>query len=176
MSALTSLAASLKTATPQQVQQAMRIGRLPVTNFMPPEGKDFEQTGYITIPAIGASAIVLSFTVPQGFNGVIHRIGNEFDGGAFTPASVLWQILLNAQGFNTATGAVVAPFFNAIAAPLGSVAAPSSIWPGGIRISEAQLVALTVTNVSVTPAGQQIGGRLGGYFYPVDLEDPSIGF
>lgn len=150
------------------------VSRLPATNFMPPEGQSFENFGSIAIPAIGAAAVVLQFRVPLGYNGMIKRIANEFNGGAFTPGSCVWQIFLDATGVGTAQGGVVAPNYDAIPAPLGAVQAPSEI--DGIRIKENQLVALFVTNVAVVPAGQTIAGRLGGYFYPVSLEPPGIAF
>lgn len=160
-------------------EQAADIGvdidQLPVTNFMPPTGRAFELHGYVALPAIGASAIVVSKRVEPGRNGMIRRIANEFVGGGFTAGtgSVIWQIFLDLQNPVAFTG-LVAPDFDRIVASLGSVNNPSNI--DGIRVKENQLVALIVTNVSIVVAGQQIGGRLGGSWYPVDLEPPSMSF
>lgn len=151
----------------------IEIPRLPITNFMPAEGEDFEAHGYVLLPAIGAQAVVVSVLVPEGRHGLIKRIANVFVGGGFQEGQggVVWQIL---QDANQQPTPLVAPFFDNIVASLGSVSAPSEI--DGIRIREAQLVQLIVKNVSIVVAGQFIGGRLGGYFYPVELDPAGGGF
>lgn len=148
----------------------LTLQRLPVANFMPSEGEPFEFASYVAIPAIGATANVVQFQVPAGRNGMIKRIANVFVGGGFQEGqgNIFWQILLDA------TTGQVAPNFDRIVASLGSVAAPSVV--DGIRIREGQLVTLLVNNVAVVVAGQLIGGRLGGYFYPKEFEQDSSGF
>jgi hypothetical protein len=150
----------------------IEIPQLPITNFMPAQGEDFEAHGYVALPAIGATAVVVSVLVPEGRNGMIKRIANVFVGAGFTEGQggIVWQILQDANIVNT----LVAPFFDNIVASLGSVNAPSTI--DGIRIREGQLVQLIVKNISIAVAGQLVGGRLGGYFYPVELDPPNMGF
>lgn len=150
----------------------IEIPKLPVTNFMPAQGEDFEAHGGVALPAIGASAVVVSVLVPEGRNGIIKRIANVFVGGGFTDfsGSIVWQIIQDAN----VSGNLVAPFFDNIVASLGSVSNPSTI--DGIRIREAQLVQLIVKNISVVVGGQLVGGRLGGYFYPVELDPEAGGF
>jgi hypothetical protein len=126
----------------------------------------FDNAGDITIPAIGIESTIFSFTVPRGFNGVMKTIGNVFIGGGFNDGSgaIVWRILQNTQAIRGKE-----QMLNS----LGSVAQPSLIGGGGfIRILENDLIAMTVLNVSVAPAGQVIAGRLSGWFYPKD-EDPS---
>lgn len=150
----------------------MDIAQFPVQNYMPAAGKPFENHAYVALPAIGASAIVVQFTVPKGQAGFIRRIANEFVGGAFNPGSgqVIWQILLNAG----VGGGVVAPNFDNITASLGAVNNPSLI--DGIHVHEGDNPALIIKNISVVVAGQVIGGRLGGSFYPNPLDPPDIAF
>ena len=142
------------------------IHRLPFINYMPPEGVEFREHAYVTIPAIGVQEIVVQFKVPKGYNGVINYLANEYVGGGFVQGSggVTWTIYKDFQGL------IPAPNFQLIVASLGVVANPSKL--NGIRIKEGQLVTLVVNNVTVIPAGQLIGGLLGGYFYPIDLEPP----
>lgn len=149
------------------------ILRLPVTNFMPAEGEDFEAHAYVPLPAIGASAVVVSVVIPEGRMAMLKRIANVFVGGGFQEGQggVVWQILLDGTSPNNP---VVAPFFDNIVASLGSVSAPSQI--DGIRCRESTTLQLIVTNVSIVVAGQLIGGRLGGYFYPIELDPESAGF
>ncbi len=146
------------------------VPQLPVQNFMAPSGKPFEVHGGVTIPAIGASATVVSFPVPKGNNGFIRRLANVFVGGGFTDFSgaLVWQILLD-QAKN-----IVAPGFDNIIASLGSVSNPSPI--DGIHIEELNLVALIVKNISVVVSGQLVGGRLGGSFHSIPHEPPNLAF
>lgn len=153
----------------------IEIVRLPVKNFMPPEGNPYRQVAYVAIPAQGASAIVVQFKVPQGRNGLITQIANVFVGGGFQEGQglITWQLFLD----GSVVPPLVAPYFNNIVASLGAVSNPAQL-AGGIAIKENQLVQLVVANASpgVVPAGQLIGGLLGGYFYPKQLEPPYIGF
>lgn len=158
--------------TPTTLPQII-IPRLPVTNFMPAGGEDFEAHGYVALPAIGASAIVVAVPIPEGRMAMVKRIANVFVGGGFQEGQggVVWQILLDGTNPNNP---VVAPFFDNILASLGSVSAPSTI--DGIRVREDNLLQLIVKNVSIVVSGQVIGGRLGGYFYPIELDPDDAGF
>ena len=149
------------------------IPRLPVTNFMPAGGEDFEAANYVALPAIGASAVVVSVPIPEGRMAMVKRLANVFVGGGFQEGQggVVWQILLD--GTNP-TNPVVAPFFDNILAALGTVAAPSAI--DGIRVKEGNLLQLIVKNVSIVVSGQFVGGRLGGYFYDIALDPPDATF
>ncbi len=159
-------------SAPLTLKQLTQLGiiELPTQNFMPAQGEPFEYAGYVVLPAIGAQATVVQFTVPQGRCGFVRRIANVFVGGGFQEGTgnIVWQIFLDlVQG-------QVAPNFDNILASLGSVAAPSTI--DGLHITEGQNVALVVKNISVVLAGQVIGGRLGGAFHPVMFEPPNIAF
>jgi len=149
------------------------IVRLPVTNFMPAEGEDFEAHAYVPLPAIGASVVIVSVPIPEGRMAMLKRIANVFVGGGFQEGQggIVWQILLDGTDVNNPS---VAPFFDNIVASLGSVSNPSQI--DGIRCKESTLLQLVATNVSIVVAGQLIGGRLGGYFYPVELDPDLAGF
>jgi hypothetical protein len=146
------------------------IERLPVSNFMPPEGVEFRPHAYVPLPAIGASAIVVQFTVPVGDDGMLNRLANEFVGGGFQQGAggVTWKLFVDFQT------AVPAPNFQSIVASLGSVNNPTIL--NGIRVKENQVVTLQVTNVSIVVAGQQIGGLLGGYYFPLSLEPENLSF
>jgi hypothetical protein len=149
------------------------VPQLPVTNFMPAGGEDFEAHAYVLLPAIGAQAVVVSLSIPEGRMAMVKRIANVFVGGGFTEGQggVVWQILLD--GTNP-INPVVAPFFDNIVASLGSVNSPSKI--DGIRVKEGNLLQLIVKNVSIVVSGQLVGGRLGGYFYDIGLDPPDATF
>ncbi len=125
----------------------------------------FDNAGDILLPAIGVESTIFTFQVPKGFNGVMKEIANAFIGGGFTDGSgaIVWRVLQNNQAVRGKENMLNS---------LGSVAIPSRIGGGGfIRILENDIIAMTVLNVSIAPAGQIVAGRLSGWFYPKD-EDP----
>ena len=150
--------------------QESRILRLPVTNYIPPSGVEFHKGTYVTIPAVGVTENVVQVIVPKGYNGIVNRFANEYVGGGFVQGSggITWELFLDI------VNGVPAPNFELITASYGVVAAPTIL--NGIRVKENQRVTLVVTNVAVVPAGQLIGGLLGGYFYPIDLEPAELAF
>lgn len=154
--------------------QEFNINRLPVPFCRPNDGQAFDFGGGITIPATSPTVftVVFRFTVPQGKNGIIQRIANVIVGGAFQDFSgaLIWQI---AQNLTNPGGPLIAPNYNNIQASFGAIAFPSEI--AGIPIKENQVVALLVRNASILPAGEFIGGRFGGFFYPVAEEPPTSG-
>lgn len=154
-----------KISTTRRIQ----IVRLPPVNFMPVDGTPFTllpNPSFIVLPAVGGSAIVLSGTVPRGRNGIIKRVANVVSGGAYTDGSgaVVFQILLNIS----AGGGIVAPYFDNITASIGLVNAPSEI--DGLRVQELTTFGLLVKNVSLAGGPYLAGGRLDGYFYPIQSE------
>ena len=134
---------------------------MPVWLFPSVDSESFDYCTGVNFPAIGASANVVDFTVPEGRNGIIARFGNVFIGAGFADFSgaIQWQLLLD--------GVPVANYEN-ILASLGSTANPSPV--SSIRIKENQRVQLVVNNISLATGGAMSGGRIGGWFYPVEDE------
>lgn len=131
---------------------------LPAHLYMPPDGLAFDYTAYVPLPAPApANGAVVQFTVPEGFHGVIKRVGNVFVGAGWTEGSgsLVWEILAN--------GGVIRNYDN-ILASLGAVSNPAET--AGILIYEQQVVTLQVFNVNLAVGGAQAGGRLSGWFYP----------
>jgi hypothetical protein len=130
---------------------------LPAHLFMPADAQSFDYQAYVALPAMGSTSTVLTFTVPEGFHGVINTFGNVFVGAGFTEGTgdLVWQLLANSG---------VVPNYENILASLGSVSQPSKL--AGILIKEQQVIALTVKNVGLAVGGAFIGGRLGGWHYP----------
>lgn len=137
------------------------------TIWPPPEREPFDVINYVALPAIGATATIVSVLMEPGYNLIIRAYANNFVGGGWTEGSgsVTWQIAVDTapvDGYDT------------IPASLGSPANPV-YHPCGIRVQDGQTVILTVTNVSVVLAGQLSGGRLMGYRYPKEYDDPTRG-
>lgn len=143
---------------------------LPPWIYPPAEFWPIDQIAYVGLPVQGANAIVVQFQVPSGHNGIILSYANNFIGGGFQEGTgnVTWQIARD--------GAVVDGYDN-ILASLGSPAAPTR-HPCGFRIFENQIITLTVFNAAAPGGiildGQLSGGRLMGWHYPKEYEDPNI--
>ena len=136
--------------------------RLPYT-YMGIQGQAPAQ---ISLPAIGVTQTVVSFTCPARQNGEIEFVANQFVGGGWTEGtgSIIWQILIDGvpvQGYDSILGS------------LGTTAAPSWLGKGAIQFSENQLVQLRVRNVSIAVAGQILLGLLRGHFEPIDTSRAS---
>jgi hypothetical protein len=147
------------------------VTELPPWIFPPVNSIAFDNAGDILLPAIGVGeTVVFQFTVPTGHNGVIKEIANAFIGSGFTDGSgqIIWRILQNNQAVRGKEN---------ILNSLGSVAIPSRVGGGAyIRIIENDIIALTVNNVAIAPAGQLIAGRLSGWFYKKDIDPTEIWF
>src|SRR5260370_2314633 len=137
------------------------------TIWPPPEREAFDAINYIPLPAIGATAIIVSVLLEPGYNLIIRAYANNFVGGGWTEGSgsVTWQI-------NVDNAAVDG--YDAIPASLGSPANPV-YHPSGIPIQASQTVHLTITNNHLVLAGQLSGGRLMGYRYSKEYADPTRG-
>jgi len=133
----------------------------------PPEREPIDLFNYIALPAIGAVATIVTQLIEPGYNAIIRAYGNNYVGGGWVEGSgsVTWQIAIDGAP---------APGYDLI---LGSLGSPSNpvVHPCGIKILEGQTIVLSVTNVSVVLAGQLSGGRLMGYYYPKEYDDPSAG-
>lgn len=135
---------------------------LPIWNFPSSQSQPFDQAADVPLPAIGDTVPVVKFTVEPALNGFIKNLGNVFLGGGFQDGQggVVWALKVNG---------VAVPYYDQILNSLGAINAPSQL-AAGISLKEGDVVELDVTNVSITVAGQIIGGRIGGYFYPTEEE------
>jgi hypothetical protein len=140
--------------------------KLPPWIYPPAEFEPIDLVNYINLPAVGASANIIAIQIPTGHNAIITHIANNFVGGGWTEGAgtVTWQIARD--------GAPV-DGYDLIPASLGSPASPTR-HPSGFRAFENQIVTLAVNNVNVVLAGQLSGGRLMGYYYPIEYEDPNL--
>ena len=140
------------------------VGALPIWLYPPADWENLDQFNYVALPAIGASANIISYTIPAGRHAVIQKVGNNFVGGGWVEGAgaIIWRILVDGAPPPGATS------YAAILGSLGSPASPTGI--AGFRVFENQVLTLVVSNVAVVVAGQLAGGRLVGYLYPKDSE------
>jgi len=153
-----------------QMEAVSRNTRLIAAPWLiePPDSESFHIAAGIVIPliAVGVYSTVVSVLCPAGRNGVVNRIANEFVGGGFTDFS--GALIRRNQPSSGGTTAAERNYQN-ITASLGSVVNPTRI--SGIRIFENDVLSLVVSNTSIIPAGEAIGGLFGGYFYPRTWDD-----
>jgi hypothetical protein len=139
------------------------IKRLPPYLFEPPNAVPFDEVAYVALPAIDPALFtdVVAFTVPPGFNGVVAWKANVFIGGGWVEGTgdVVWQIAID--------GVPVRNYQN-ILASFGSTANPPRT--SVLRVLEGQRVSFRVRNNAVVVAGQRVGARLAGWFYPLTEE------
>ncbi len=158
-------APSLMEQFSEAVAQAVKQVLPPPYLQMPSDGVPFNEVDYVELPAIGATANIIQFTVPGGMNGVIKWIGNNFVGAGFTDGSgsLIWQITADGEPFRN---------HERIIGSLGSPASPSETAP--LRVFENQIIRLTIQNVGINVAGQLCGGRLSGWFYAMQDDGENV--
>jgi hypothetical protein len=156
--------------------QTMKIDGINYVTF--PRGiqnwENIDQDNYVLLPAIGATAVIVSYVVPPGRNGVIYKVANNFVGGGWVEGTgdIIWRILVDGTPPPGATS------YNSIPASLGNPASPTEI--PGFRIFENQVLQLVAFNNPAGPdggvivAGQRVGGRFVGWNYPTDIEAEDV--
>lgn len=152
---------------PQSGDPAVLI-RFPPWLYPPKNFENIDIATYAALPAIAAEAVILSYLVPSGRNGIIKKIANNFVGGGWVEGTgaVVWRILVDGTPPPGATS------YQNIVNSLGNPASPTEI--PGFRIYEHQLITVVADNISVVVAGQLVGARLVGWNYPRDIEDSDI--
>jgi hypothetical protein len=137
--------------------------------------------GSVALPAIGATAIILQFTVAQGRFGRVDSLGIDFvaNGGvAFVPGVVPATLLFSITADTVTPGAGGAagafPDYGQFSFLPGTVIRPTPI--AGLMLLEGQTITVTVTNVSLAVTTQFVAARLKGYWYPKRRQPRSAGF
>jgi hypothetical protein len=140
-------------------------GPNPPWTVMPPEGVRFQQINSVNLTAIteGVETVILSFRVPTGYDGVIVGLFNI--ASTTTPLvegsrDASWRIKINNYFLKN---------YGNIQTTIGSLASPSTLYRGGVRVYSNQLIQYTVNLASGAKArlgtGSIICGLL-GWWYP----------
>lgn len=118
-------------------------------------------TATATIPAGGAWTNVVSGTVPIGYMGVLHQIGQDMAETTNSWSSLTWRIAADRASTPTTPIHGSATYFP-FAYQLGQIEAPTPIY--GQMIPEGYTFALQASNASL--AGIGVIGRIEGWMWP----------
>lgn len=160
--------------------ELLQLGRLVATlpnrypwSIIPPDGVGFDPMVVIPTPAPGAGpgfspgveTVVNTLQVPDGYDGIITHISNNFLGASFNPGlpSLTWRIRV---GASIAQSRFVRDYDNIIV-EFGETKFPREI--AGIFLSSGQTFLYTVTNndPAIAPGpGTQVACCFSGFYWP----------
>ena len=131
----------------------------------PALGRRMNKIGSIPLPANGSGdQLVLSFIVPQGWDGAIINTVNEFTGQNFVEGSgdITWRLRINQRWVKD---------LGNVQTTLGTTATPWTVNNGSIRIQAHQLIQwfVNISNTSVAINGRIISACF-GWFYPRSIQ------
>lgn len=142
---------------------------LPTSDFL-----NLDKYGAVLLPAIGASATILTFTVAQGRNCRVNQLGIDFTangGAAFVQNFLPFQLQFSIVTDNPLQPLPDYGSFNYLP---GAVSLPVPI--AGLMLKEGQVVNVLVKNLTLAVTAQTLGARLLGYLYPKKREQRNGGF
>lgn len=131
----------------------------PVTNpwtAMPDGGFPFSFGQAINTPAIAAGFTdIINVVVPNGYDGIINNISNNYNGQGFVNGSgqLIWRILVNGQAVRN---------YDNILVQLG----PNGTNITQIRVYSGNIIQFQVSNISLAGGVTQCYSFMGGWFYP----------
>lgn len=118
----------------------------------------FDEQGGITLGVVGTGPqVVLTFIVPNGFDGVIKNLSNNVNFGGFVQFSgdLIWRLKQNGRPIKN---------YSNILAEKGTTQAPRIVSP--IRIYSGDIITWEIEHVANPLLAGQIICSLGGYTYP----------
>lgn len=124
----------------------------------PPGFQSFDYSKHIATPAVGVDTEVLQFVVPDGFDGIIRRLSNNYTGPNFVQGSgqLIWRLLVDRM---------VVKNYGQILIEMGSIHHPRDT--DGILVRSGQVVRYMVTCSDAALVGTTgIICSLAGYFWP----------
>lgn len=133
-------------------------------SIIPPDGKSIVPAQAIALPALGVETLVLAYTCPRGYSGLITGISNNYLGPSFNPAlpSLIWRIR---NGTSIISSRLI-DNFNQITVEFGTTNFPMPI--AGIHINSGQTFLYTVTNndPALPTPNSQVVCRFNGLIWP----------
>jgi hypothetical protein len=151
-----------------QVLAAERLRRIYVRRRSWPYGYVFpaplavpvEQVATVAIPGVGSTALVLAYSVPEGFRFIMQALLLDVTAGAFAPGDALWTVDLNTPVGVPNVQAMPVQGLTAVPVPLGSVAGGST-WP---LVRPYEFGPLSLVQSKATNVGLGAGVFTSGFF------------
>jgi hypothetical protein len=125
---------------------------------MPPGSEPFDYVQNVIIPvALGTTSTIFSFTVENGYDGVIKRFYHNYLGAAFVEGSgdLIWSITADGRPIKN---------FGAMLTSMGNSATPRV--SDGIRVFAGQTISYNILHAANPLLTDQVVASLAGYFYP----------
>lgn len=135
------------------------VSRVPPPWVEPPPGRvPIDVFGTVAMPVVGAQALLLTFPIPEGYDGIINYYALSYTGAGFVNGSgdLAWRILADGRPIRN---------FSNITAQKGSEQFPRMI-SGGIPIYSGQIITVTIDHVANVALGAAVTASLLGYMYP----------
>jgi hypothetical protein len=129
----------------------------------PPGAQPFDIQGILTTPALGTvDAVVLTYTIPFGWDAVIRGISNRYTGPGFSEGGgdLIWRIYVNRAA---------AKNYDNIRVTFGTGDQNRKVDGNGIRVFGTEVVEYTVSvdaAAAIPIAGTRIIVGISGYEYP----------
>ena len=117
----------------------------------------FDYGGAIALPAIPGENTVITFQVPNGYDGVAMAYSLNFLGGGFTQESgdIIWRIYRNNVAIRN---------FEQITTERVSISTPRNI--ANLQVFSLDIITITVNHVANVALNGQVVASMMGYFYP----------
>lgn len=122
-----------------------------------PSGSEpFDAQAGVAIPGIGANALVLSYTVPIGSDGVVNSLSCNLTVCGFVEGdgSLIWRLFINQRAVRN---------FSNILVEKGTIQIPRPISP--LRVFSGDTIQWYIYNISSILVGDTVCS-LNGYIYP----------
>ena len=140
---------------------AKQVYENPPWLVMPSNAVPFQHTSSITLPvANGLDYTVLSFRVPQGYDGVITAAAHVYTGSGFVDGSgdLRWRLRIGMRWAKDMGDSVV---------QLGSLQSPFQFYRAGLLLHDGQEIRYIVSHsIGSALSGGRIICAVFGWFYP----------
>lgn len=134
--------------------------------YPPPSSIPIHQIDFVAAPVAGDSAVVLAYTVPEGFAFFLRSILQVFSGGNIIAGDATWTVRINTVDAVSDAQAMPVQGLIDVPVPLGSISSGNQ-WPfaRAYEFAPLDVVESVVTNVNLG-AGTFVSGFF-GYLVPV---------
>lgn len=128
---------------------------------MPADGVPFDFSGVLATPAApSGDTVVLQFTVPSGFNGVIKDLSHNVTGGGFVQGSgdIVWRLSIDGRWVRN---------YGNLTVEFGRIDQPRATY--GILLRSGQVFRYIVSNFGYTVPSSSIVVFARGWYWPMEV-------